>query len=203
MFFEISLIKTGNIGAGGMLTGAFAWITSQSPRQRLVEFRFGSPVPVIPRIPTCKTSTAAVNVDMGSTPTTSFQGVGSGSPPRPFKIALSCSGGDTGTSTNAHVTLTDANTPGNTSTTLSLVNGSTSGRQTASGIGIEILNKGQPIGFGPDSSVAGNTNQWFAGSISQGQTVLEIPLEARYVQTAPSISPGSADARATFTFSYQ
>lgn len=202
--YNIELIKIGDIVTGGMLTGAYAQIDIAIPgRQRLIEFRFGSPVPVIPRIPTCKTTTPTVNVDLGSTPTTSFNGVGSGAPPKPFKIALSCAGGATGTSTNAHVTLTDANTPGNISTTLSLANGSTPGRSTASGIGIEILNKGQPLGFGPDSSQAGNTNQWFVGSISQGQTILEIPLEARYVQTAPSISPGSANARATFTFSYQ
>ncbi|WP_410913395.1 fimbrial protein [Pseudomonas sp. SIMBA_068] len=36
-----------------------------------------------------------------------------------------------------------------------------------------------------------------------GQANLTVPLAARYVQTGSKITPGSANARATFTMSYQ
>ncbi|MBR7945628.1 fimbrial protein [Burkholderia cenocepacia] len=197
--YRIELIKTGNITAGGVLSGAFVQQRANSADgQILVEHRFTSSVAVQPRVPTCKVSTPAVTVPMSSVHTALFKGVGTTTPPSTFEIALACSGGDAGTSTNAYVTLTDTTTSGNTSTTLSLTKDS-----TASGVGIQILKNGTLLGFGPDSAAVGNTNQWHAGTIAQGQASLKIPLSARYVQTWEKVSPGSANARATFTLSYQ
>ncbi|WP_414429646.1 fimbrial protein [Burkholderia cenocepacia] len=196
---RIELIKTGNITAGGVLSGAFAqYRANDANGQLLVEHRFASPVVVQPKVPTCKVSTPAVAVPMTSVHMALFKGVGTTTTPNPFEIALACSGGLAGTSTNAYVTLTDTTMPGNTSTTLSLTKDS-----KASGVGIQILKNGTPLGFGPDSAAVGNTNQWYAGTIAQGQANLKIPLSARYVQTGEKVTPGSANARATFTLSYQ
>ncbi|KWD75983.1 fimbrial protein [Burkholderia ubonensis] len=196
---RIELIKTGNITAGGVLSGAFAqYRANDANGQLLVEHRFASPVVVQPKVPTCKVSTPAVAVPMTSVHMALFKGVGTTTTPNPFEIALACSGGLAGTSTNAYVTLTDTTMPGNTSTTLSLTKDS-----MASGVGIQILKNGTPLGFGPDSAAVGNTNQWYAGTIAQGQANLKIPLSARYVQTGEKVTPGSANARATFTLSYQ
>ncbi|MGN4077959.1 fimbrial protein, partial [Burkholderia gladioli] len=86
----------------------------------------------------------------------------------------------------------------NTSTTLSLTRDS-----GASGIGVQIRRDDTVLGFGPDSAAVGNTNQWHMGNIVQGQAALRVPLTARYVQTAAKVGAGSANARATFTLSYQ
>lgn len=196
---RIELIKIGNITAGGVLSGAFAQYRANGANgQLLVEHRFASPVVVQPKVPTCKVSTPAVAVPMTSVHMALFKGVGTTTTPNPFEIALACSGGVAGTSTNAYVTLTDTTMPGNTSTTLSLTKDS-----KALGVGIQILKNGTPLGFGPDSAAVGNTNQWYAGTIAQGQANLKIPLSARYVQTGEKVTPGSANARATFTLSYQ
>ncbi|MNO06732.1 F17a-G fimbrial adhesin precursor [compost metagenome] len=74
---------------------------------------------------------------------------------------------------------------------------------TVKGIGIQILKDNVVLGYGPDSSAAGNTNQWSAGTVKQGQASMIIPLQARYVQTTARITSGSANANATFTMSYQ
>lgn len=57
------------------------------------------------------------------------------------------------------------------------------------------------VSFGPDSSVAGNTNQWLVGNAISGQ--MNIPLTVKYVQTAQTIKAGTVNGVATFTMSYQ
>ncbi|MBR8068309.1 type 1 fimbrial protein [Burkholderia cenocepacia] len=108
-------------------------------------------------------------------------------------LNLNCDG-----TVNVYTTLTDAANPANEGTILNALPGSTS-----SGIGLQIYKQGSgtPINFGPDSAVKGNKNQWLAGRVTNGS--LSIPLEARYVKTAPTFKPGSLEASATVTFSYQ
>ncbi|TKK39238.1 adhesin [Pseudomonas fluorescens] len=131
---------------------------------------------------------------MGKVAATIFTGIGATSPPPPFNITLSCSGGDRNTAISSYVTLTDASRPENTSNILSLTPTS-----TASGLGIQILKDDVVLGYGPNSS----SNQWSAGTIAQGISVFQIPLSARYVQTAPHVSPGSANGVTSFTLSYK
>ena len=102
-------------------------------------------------------------------------------------------------STGVYVTLTDVVTPTNTGNILSLAP-----EATATGIGIQLFKEGSstPLGFGPDSSLKGNTNQWLAGRVT-GSGTLTIPIVAKYVKTAPKITPGQVNARASFTLSYQ
>ncbi|WP_124864048.1 fimbrial protein [Burkholderia anthina] len=102
-------------------------------------------------------------------------------------------------STGVYVTLTDVVTPTNTGNVLSLAP-----EATATGIGIQLFKEGSstPLGFGPDSSLKGNTNQWLAGRVT-GSGTLTIPIVAKYVKTAPKITPGHVNARASFTLSYQ
>lgn len=194
----VELIKTGTVSAGGTLEGAFARWTANPNGATLVEFRFSSPVTVQPGIPTCKVGTPNVSVSMGSMSATVFSGKGSTSKKVPFHIQLNCSGGDDGSATNVYMTLTDSTNLANTSTTLSLDKNSTS-----SGLGVEILKDDTVLGYGPDSAAPGNTNQWKAGAISKGTSTFDIPLTARYIQTGAKVTGGSANARATFTMSYQ
>ncbi len=198
---RIQLIKTGNITAPGILAGAYARYTANNASgQTLVEYRFASPLVITPRVPTCKVDTPKILVSMRQklASAMSFPGVGGIGPEENFEIRLSCSGGDAGTSTRPFVTLSDASTLGNRSTTLSL-----SAESSARGVGIQILKDNVPLGYGPDSNEPGTINQWSAGTVKQGQVSHVIPLQARYIQTAERITSGSVKASATFTLSYQ
>lgn len=66
---------------------------------------------------------------------------------------------------------------------------------TASGVGVQILNEDQqPIKLGTPFNVA---------SYPLSSALITVPLYARYYQTAPTITPGSANAVVTYTVSYQ
>lgn len=196
---QMELIKTGPITAAGVLQGAFGRYLDKNTDETLVEFRFARTVPVRPQVPSCNVATPDIPVSMGTVSPDSFSGPNSvSSPAQLFEIRLSCSGGQIGTATNAHITLTDQSHPANRTTTLSL-----SPTSTAEGYGIQILRGDTVLSYGPDSAAVGNPNQWKAGTIAQGVSTFIIPLSARYIQTTTSTEPGSADAVATFTMSYQ
>ncbi|WP_230954214.1 fimbrial protein [Burkholderia stagnalis] len=193
---DVELIKTGPITAGGVVTGEVGGWFAENGATQVVSIRINGGIVVQPQVPTCRVTTPAITVPLGSMPASTFTGVGSVSPSKPFNIALQCSGGETGAVTNVYTTLTDHTNPGNVSDTLSLASDA-----TATGIGIQVLNGSTVIKYGPDSSAAGNTNQWKAGTTGNG--TFTIPLTARYIQTAPKVTPGTADGLATFTMSYQ
>lgn len=190
---SVELIKTGSITGGGILSGMFAhWYYDGD----YATYSWGGSVVIQPTIPTCKVSTPSIAVRLRDVNVNVFSGVGKTSPNQSFDIVLQCSGGDTGTKTNIYTTLTDQTDPSNVSDTLSLTKDS-----TASGVGIQVLNGTTVIKYGPDSSAAGNKNQWKAGSTGNG--TFTVPLAARYIQTAPAVKAGTANGRATFTMSYQ
>ncbi|MET3212879.1 UNVERIFIED_ORG: type 1 fimbria pilin [Burkholderia territorii] len=140
------------------------------------------------------TSGAQVNVKLPQLAGNKLQTVGAVSnESAPVTLQVNCQG-----AVNVYTTLTDAANPANDGTVLSALPGSTS-----RGIGLQIYKQGSetPLHFGPDSAVKGNRNQWLAGQVTDGS--LSIPLVARYVKTAQTFTPGSLDASATFTFSYQ
>jgi type 1 fimbria pilin len=110
----------------------------------------------------------------------------------PFNLALNCDPG-----VNVAVTLTDATTPSNRSSTLTLTADS-----SASGVGYQISYANVPVLFGADSAAVGNANQISVSSSPTAGGVFTVPLTASYIRTG-TVVPGSANARATFTMSYQ
>ncbi|WP_082696149.1 fimbrial protein [Aquitalea pelogenes] len=196
----IELIKTGNITTTGYLMDRFMEIRNSSTSGELLNaISWGTPISITPTIPTCTVSTPSITVPLNNMLSSSFKGVGSVSATQNFQIGLSCAGGSSGTSTNTYITFTDNNQPGNTSTTLTLAGGT----GAATGLGLQILNNGTPIGYGPDSNAPGNTNQWKVANIAQGVSSYLIPLGVRYIQTSSPVTPGTVTGRATFTMSYQ
>ncbi|WP_110332389.1 fimbrial protein [Pantoea sp. JKS000250] len=66
---------------------------------------------------------------------------------------------------------------------------------TASGVGVQILNENQqPIALATPFNIA---------TYPLSSALITVPLYARYYQTATKINPGSANAVATYTLSYQ
>ncbi|MDY7804736.1 fimbrial protein [Burkholderia stagnalis] len=189
--------KSGPITEGGTISGLLG---AMEPKGRavgvFVEWRIDGNIVIDPQVPTCRVTTPAITVPLGNMPASTFTGVGTPSPSKPFNIELECSGIETGKNLNVYTTLTDHTNPGNVSDTLTLAKDS-----TATGIGIQVLNGSTVVKYGPDSSAIGNKNQWKAGAAGNG--TFTIPLTARYVQTAPKITPGTANGLATFTMSYQ
>jgi type 1 fimbria pilin len=147
---------------------------------------------------TCTVTTPSVSVNLPVVSLTSLGAVGKTAGDTTFPIGLNCAAG-----ANVYITLTDATTPTNATSLLTLDSSS-----TAQGIKLRILNGSGTVDFGPDSAAPGTTNQWFLGSSS---SVNGIPLTVQYYRddtnpagTAPAtLTAGSVRALATFTMSYQ
>ena len=147
---------------------------------------------------TCTVTTPSVSVSLPTVSLGALSAVGATAGDTSFPIGLACASG-----ANVYITLSDATTPDNTSTLLTLAANS-----TAQGIKLRILNSAGPVAFGPDSAAAGTTHQWFIGPSS---SVYGVPLTVQYYRddTNPSgtasatLCAGSVHAQATFTMSYQ
>ncbi|WP_423778191.1 fimbrial protein [Enterobacter oligotrophicus] len=140
----------------------------------------------------CTVGTQSANVDLGTIDVRTLPTVGSTSPSGAFNVGLTC---DANVAVNA--VMTDQTTPSNTSSVVTLT-----GDSTASGVGVQFFYNGTgPLMMGPDSSAAGTTNQFFIQTTTAAQT-LSLPFQAQYIRTGELI-PGTANALASITFSYQ
>ena len=191
-------IKTGPITEGGVIPGGrVAQLTFPSAGNFDAYFWNVGPRVINPGTPTCSVTTPSVPVSLDTVESRVFTGVGTPSPEVRFNIGLNCTGGAVGINGNAYMTLTDQTNPANRGNILSLTADS-----VARGVGIQILDgSGNVVSYGADSAAVDNPNRFFAAQTRNG--VVNIPLSARYVQTEPMITNGSANGRATFTMSYQ
>lgn len=139
---------------------------------------------------TCTVTTPSVSVTLPTVNASALSPVGTTVGNTNLSIGLSCQAG-----ANVYVTLTDATTPGNTTSNLTLASGS-----TATGVSLRVLNSGgTAVSYGPDSAVAGNPNQWLVGASA---STTRIPLTTQYISTG-TVGPGTVKGLATFTMSYQ
>ncbi|MDE1528795.1 fimbrial protein [Pseudomonas carnis] len=149
-----------------------------------------------PLKPTCRVSTPSITMPLGTVPVKAFAGVGSHAGSVTRNITLSCAGG-TGGTRDVFITVTDHTSRSNRSDVLSLTASS-----LARGVALQLVRSGNIlVRYGADSSSVGNPNQWLVGTT--GNATVQIPLTARYIQTQPTITPGSASGVATFTMSYR
>jgi len=191
--FSFQLIKTGQVtGTGQINVGSMYYLISHnipantpSPAQVTMAL---APTPFTAR--TCTVSTRAVTVDLPPMAARSLAAADGSQSSTPFRIELRCD-----QNFNVFVTMTDATTPANRTDTLTLAANS-----TARGVGVRMRDPNSaPVLLGPDSPVAGNTNQWLVGPATDTMTIL---MTAEYVATG-TVEPGIVRALATFTMSYQ
>jgi type 1 fimbria pilin len=162
---------------------------------------------------TCMTSD--VNVPMGTNKIASFSGIGSASTPVNFMISLTGCPGFPGyygnassipTSSQSAVISAGTLVPNTLSLRLDPVDtpidathgvlSLSAGADPATGVGLQVLDaSGAPWAL--------SQNQLLSLPLAAGTTALNIPLSARYLQTAATVTAGSANAVATYTIIYQ
>ncbi|ABI39312.1 Fimbrial protein [Shewanella sp. MR-4] len=134
--------------------------------------------------PTCTVNNSEQTVLLPEVSTSDFLGVGTTAESVPFGIVLDCDAG-----VSVYATVSDTNQLSNTGPNLSL-----DGSSTASGVGIQLLQSGNPLSFGNPVYISGT-------GIPSASTY-SVPFEARYVQTSTIINPGTVIAKTVISFSY-
>ena len=193
--YEIALFKTGDIYTDGRIPTSTVLIRGNIINHgdfNFVNIRLANPINVKILRPTCSVNRPNITVDLGEVSVPDFNASGR-TTPKDFTIDLTCAGG-TSTS-NVHVTLTDANNPGNVTTQLNL-----SSNSGAQGIALEVHNKFGAVSFGPDLSGTGNPGQWLDGAAGVGS--YSIPLSVNYVRLPGPIKGGTANSGVTYTLNY-
>ena len=186
----VEFIKTAATTGSGVLSamqvGSFILYNGGSTFQTPESLISISSVPVT--TVACSVNNANIRVTMGTINSTAFSGVGS-SPAaartQNFTIPLSCNLG-----TRVNVTLTGTAVSGTTGV-VALDSAGTTG--VASGVGVQMLYNSVPVTLGSIMNIGTAT--------SEGN--FNIPLQARYYQTASTITAGTANSSATFTLAYQ
>lgn len=187
---RIRLIKTGNIQTGalsGNIGYFFAGVreTASWNTELPISFSGGQITSV-----SCSVTTNPVNVTLGNHDKSEFSGVGTATAWQSFNIGLSC---NQGAKINVRID-PSAGAVGSLTDVMKLDDASSS--STATGIGVQLWfqpNGGSAVKFGQE------TYYWTSGN-GGAETV---QLKARYYQTTQTITPGKANATATFTLTYK
>ncbi|QCT19762.1 type 1 fimbrial protein [Jejubacter calystegiae] len=140
----------------------------------------------------CAVDTKDVSVELGSVDVRTLDAVGAMSERKSFSVTLSCA-----MNIALYASISDMSHPGNFSDAVSLTPDS-----SAQGVGVAFFYNGQgPLWLGQDSADAGIMNQFFIQDSGLSET-LTLPFQVSYYRKG-DIVPGSANALAGITFSYQ
>lgn len=134
------------------------------------------------------------NLPFGQFNASQFPTVGSTSGTRAITVRLQCD-----PNVNLAFTITDQSNPANRTENITLTPDS-----TARGLEVQAVDMRSGSGIyrlGPDSSAAGVENQYPIVNTGAGGEV-DFPIGFQYIRTG-TLEGGSANARATLTFSYQ
>ncbi|CRY01373.1 fimbrial protein [Yersinia enterocolitica] len=149
---------------------------------------FNSQIKVTYIAASCSLNTSNINFDLGEQKLTDFTHIGAIGSENKKRIGLSCSP-DTKYSLQVDG-ITEPNHPG--------VVKLTPEPGAASGVGVQLLANNKEIEIGKTKEMG------TSASASSGTNLQEkIDITARYYQTENKVTPGSANASATFTMTYQ
>ncbi|WP_420997116.1 fimbrial protein [Cupriavidus sp. 30B13] len=215
-YVEISLIKTGQVSASGPIAGASLprvisnWRKSSAFEYlQAFEISFAGSLSIVSR--TC--ATPDVTVRMGSHGAGGFSGAGSATPWKGFDIRLqdcpafhgaaasvSYDNGVSNVGTTANqlgFVLTPVTQVVDAAKGIVALSAGSEARPAAGGVGLQIATQaGTPVTYG---SVMPSG---IAPAAAEGGSYT-IPLQARYVQTGESVTPGRADTSVMFTIDYK
>jgi type 1 fimbria pilin len=190
-YTQAELVVTGPLGSGTLTTlPSMQIVFSGSCVSTVNQTQYIKPGSII-SARTCSVTTQSVAVALQKVDAKNLPNIGSTAGNTAFNVGVNCAAG-----TNVYMTMTDASSPSNRSSNLSL-----SSDSTARGAALQILRGQTLVSYGPDSAVAGTQNQWNVGKATGG--VLNIPLSARYIRTGDTLTGGTVKGSTTFTMSYQ
>lgn len=186
--WDVQIKKTGQITAGNTLTSGLTARFRQynsTPNSSWILSRLYIPAGMTINVLSCTLKNTVPTIIMGDWYDTQFKNIGDKSTDVSIPITLTCKAG-----TNIKATITS--TDGFYDAATGILN--LSSASTATGVAIQLVDStGIPIPLGAKNTVKSNVS---AGDVIFG-------WKARYIKTASSISPGTANASATVNIVYE
>lgn len=199
-YFVVEIIKTAaTTGSGTLVPGRYSsyYVTGQSSKPSLTSTVYGNAI-------TIASSSCQLQGDINKVvqlPTVNksgFTGVGSTQGEQAFDLNILCNGGEnpTGYEEKNVISLSFDYTPEGTNT--QVLSNTAPNANKANGVGVQLLwnyqNKNQVIATGDKLEI---------GTINSNQSLqYNVPLTARYYQTATNVTAGTVRAMATVTIQY-
>lgn len=199
--FNVEIIKTATkTGSGAVSPGRYSsYYNSTTPGTPwLTSTIYGNSI-------TIASSSCEIQGDIDKIVTlptvnkSSFSGVGSTQGDQSFDINILCNGGEnpSGYEEKNDISLNfDYQQDGNNNVMSNILTPSNSG---ATGVGVQLISK-----YNNQTQIIKKGDNLALGTVVSNQNVqYNIPLSARYYQTAANISPGKVKAQATLNIQYQ
>ena len=181
--YELVKLATNISGTlSGYILGLLSWDIANGNNNTAVGQGFGTTTFVQA---TCTVQNNPIVVDLGTVTTSALNPTGA----RSFNIRLKCSAAK-----NVKLTMTDAITSNNATDKLTLAGGP----GAATGVMLNVLYGGTPITFQVNSQAPGIS---VGTSTTSGDWL--IPLTAQLIATGGTFTPGTINAAAMFTLTYQ
>ncbi|WP_332605521.1 fimbrial protein [Acinetobacter sp. ESBL14] len=199
-YFVVEIVKTAeNTGSGTLVPGVYStyYAGNRSDRPFVTSTVYGNAITIASS--SCEWR-GDINkaVQLPTVMKSGFKGVGSTQGEQSFELNILCNGGEnpTGYEEKNLISLTfDYQQEGNNTQVLKNLEPNST---KANGVGVQLVwnyqNKNQVIGLG---------NKLELGTVKSNQTVqYNVPLTARYYQTATNVTAGKVRAMATVTIQY-
>ncbi|MGB1761721.1 fimbrial protein [Alloalcanivorax xenomutans] len=193
-YFRVEIIKIAEqTGSGTLVSGQYTRYYADGTgagRPILTSTLDASAITIVSSACEVDMGSRNIAVDFGTVSRSVFAGVGSTNTEREFQVGLSCVGPSHGQDT---VKLSFGYTPDPSGAAgVIKIDG---GTEAASGVGIQLLDN-------RTSSPIANGERVELGTVTPGDHQFQLPLKARYYQTAPIVNGGETRAIATFTIEY-
>ncbi len=186
--FKFELIKTAmTVGYGTLRTGQYG--SDDVPSNQAVQISVTNGGTIISGGCSIDVNSQNKAVALDSLAIDLFSGVGSVQGKKPFSLHTTCANSEPNLMIQYNGTADSSGFPG----TLAL-----SGNSTATGVGIQVLHKnGTPIQLGQFE-----TPEVISNGVDAYGNKFSMDFSAQYLQTQPTIRPGSVSATATFTLQF-
>ncbi|GKX60779.1 fimbrial protein [Leminorella grimontii] len=184
-YYRMELVLVDTVREGTITMYSPLALTTYDP-VTTTEAYASNPINIYPQSLSCQVNTTQLQVPLGDVQSNSLTQVGATTVSKDFQIGLTCESG-----TIVSVAMTGTQN-GDTSddSVLALTNAGQSG--VATGLGVQILQDSQPLHIGETRMV-----------VSSANTSELLNFTARYYQTRPKVTPGSANTTALLTMVYQ
>lgn len=199
--FVVEIIKTANqTGSGQLSSGQYSSYYSDGyPNMPFVTSTIYANTASISSASCAIQGNADKTVTLPTVSNTSFNGIGSTQGEQSFNLSILCNGGST-TSTyteNSQISLSFGFTADSSSN--QVIKNTANGSKAATGIGLQLISD-----YNNQNKVVENGSHIDLGLISTNQNAqYDVPLRARYYQTANKVTAGEVKGIATITVEYQ